>query len=89
MGSFFRPRDYQGQVLRKFGLNLRYLATLAGRNRALKLNYGDHNLSFQVIYIFTIYVYSTNCEIAYYVTLLYKFDNFHHVFLQFFCCTMS
>lgn len=47
-GFVIRPRDIQGQVLREFGVNLKYSTALAGRNRALKLMYGDQENSFQV-----------------------------------------
>lgn len=51
-GLLFRPRDIQAQLLREFGLNLKYPAALAGRNRALKTNFGDPDKSFQVIFFF-------------------------------------
>lgn len=48
-GFVIRPSDIQGQVLREFGVRLNYPAALAGRNRALKTIFGDHDKSFQVL----------------------------------------
>lgn len=47
-GCVLRPRDIQGQILREFGVNLKYSAALAGRNLAFNMTYGDQDKSFQV-----------------------------------------
>lgn len=56
-GSVLRPRDIQAQVLREFGVSLKYSAALAARNVALNVTFGNQEESFQVHLFF----YVHNC----------------------------